>query len=97
ARLQQVIVSIDRERDLPGPTFDAIPELTRCFESKVARRWGKEHEADHIRTGIEGHIERLERLETADLDEQRHGRGSTTGRRHLSSPDCRGGPIGGSN
>ena len=55
-----VVVGVDRERDLLRPAAHARAQRARRLEADMARRRRKEHEADHVGTGLERDVERLE-------------------------------------
>ena len=71
-RRDLLVVGVDRERDLQRPAPHALAERARCLEADIARRGPKEHEADHVGSGLERHVERLGGLQAADFDEKGH-------------------------
>src|SRR5262249_9406114 len=80
-----IVAGVDRKRDLLRPATHALAERTRGLDANVTRRWRKEDEADQIGTGFERHIERLERLQAADFDQNGHGRDRSPARFYIGA------------
>src|SRR5262249_32857455 len=78
---RELIVSgVNGKRDLLRPSSHALAKRARSLDADVTGRGRKEHETDEIGAGLERHIEGRGGLEAADLDQNRHGRGSATAR-----------------
>src|SRR5262249_6895246 len=73
------------KRDLLRPTAHALAQRTRRLDAEVARRGGKEDEADEIGAGLERHVERLRRLQAADFDQNGHGAGPSRARFYIGA------------
>ncbi len=72
AQFQELVIGIDRDRDLAGPALHPLPERAHRLEADMARRRRKEHEAHQIGPGLERRIERNRRRQAADFDQDGH-------------------------
>jgi len=80
ARCQFIVSGVDGKRHLLRPSADTLAKRARGLRTDVTGRGRKEDKADKIRPGLERHIERLEALKPADLDQNGHCRTFRTAR-----------------
>ena len=86
-----ILASVASSASTVSATFDGaalglLAELARGLEAEMPRRRRKEHEAHHVRAGLQRDVERLARGQAANFDDQGHGfkarvRAATTGRK----------------
>src|SRR5207244_11432115 len=74
ARRKLIVGSVDGQRDLLHPSLDALTESARGREPDVTRGGRKEDEPHQIGAGLERRIERLRRVEAAELEQKRHAK-----------------------
>jgi len=68
------VTGIDAKRDLERAPAHAFTQGAGVCKDDIARGRRKEDEADHVGAGGERRIERLRRIEAANLDEKGHVR-----------------------
>ena len=74
ARCQLIVTGVDGKSHLLRPSPHTLAQRARGVGADVTGRRRKEDKADEIGPGLERHIERLEALKPADLDQNGHRR-----------------------